>query len=141
MICDCIDALIGCHECPIRSLETWAVEVGGVGDGPMEASMGLADLNHQLIEGLAFVENPADLVDGVPVRRDSPDWSAYPNRLDTPGGCFVKVDEVHEHIPGLPPVDSGLTGSAGPVEVDKGPVHHVVQVGQSGVREGHGVVS
>jgi hypothetical protein len=28
----------------------------------------------------------------------------------------VKIDEVHEHIPGLPPVDSGLTRPARPVE-------------------------
>ena len=82
----------------------------------MEAGVSLADLNHDLVEGLAFVEDPAYFVDGVPVRRDRENRAAYPNRLDAPGGCLVKIDEVHEHIPGLPPVDSGLTRPARPVE-------------------------
>jgi hypothetical protein len=55
------------------------VEVGGVGDGSMEAGVSLADLNHELVEGLAFVEDPAYLVDGVPVRRDREDRAAYPD--------------------------------------------------------------
>ena len=141
VICDCIDALIGCHERSIRALETWAVEVGGVGDCSVEAGVSLADLSHEFVEGLAFVKDPADLVDGVPVGRDRPDGAIYSDGLDAPGGGFVKVDEMHEHVSCLPFVHACLIRPPRPVEIGKGSIHDFVKAGQSRVGGGHEAVS
>jgi hypothetical protein len=126
------------HEFAIGALEAWTVQVGRVGDGSMETGVSLAGLDDEFVERLALVEDATYLVDGVPVRRDSEDRAANSNRLDAPGGGLMKVDEVHEDIPGLPLVNSRATGPARPVEVRKSPVHYVVQAGQGGVRGGHG---
>jgi hypothetical protein len=76
---DRFDPLIARHQRSVGALDAGPVEVGGVVDGSMEAGVSLADLDHELVEGLAFVEDPAYLVDGVPVRRDREDRAAYPD--------------------------------------------------------------
>ncbi len=78
MVRDGFDPLIPCHRLAVRPLQTGTVEVGGVRDRPLQTGMGLADLNQEVIEALSLVENPADLVDRVPIGRDRPEGSAQP---------------------------------------------------------------
>ncbi len=67
MVRDGFDPLIPCHQLAVRSLQAGTVEVGGVGDRPLQTGMGLADLNQEVIKALSLVEDPADLVDRVPI--------------------------------------------------------------------------
>ena len=107
---------------PGRHLARRALEAGLSRSGERRAAceeprMRQPELGQQLVEALVLVQPPAHLVHRVGVRRHRPRRPAEPGRLDAPRGRVVKVDEVHQHLAGLPLVDARGRGAARPGKV------------------------
>src|SRR6266571_1231571 len=94
-------------------------------------------LGQQLVEALVLMEAAADLVHGVGIGWHRPRRSAECDRLNAPRRSVVKVDEVHQHISGLPSIDSRVGRPARPLEIGQGLLHHFVQIGERHFRPRH----
>src|SRR5436190_1034255 len=125
----------------IRGRETvrrTTFEVGRTASGSHEPRVRLAQLRQELVEALVLVEPAAHLVHRVGVGRHRPRRPAEPRRLDAPRGGVVEVDEVHQHVPRLPAIDSSLGRAAWPVEVGQRLPHDFVQIGEQRVLRSRG---
>jgi len=116
--------------------EARPVEIGRAAHGVRQPGVRLAYRLEQLVEGLVLVQTAADLVHGVGVARHRPHRPAEDRGLDAPRGGVVEVEEVHQHVAGLPAIDPRAGRAARALEPGEGVLHHAVEIGEQRVLRG-----
>src|SRR5262245_51557286 len=119
-----------------RAAEARLVEVRRAARRLHEPRVRLPHLGQELVEALVRVQATAHLVDRVGVGRQRPWWAAKRRRLDAPGGRVVEVDEVHQDVARLPPIDPRAGRPASAVEVRERVFDDTIQLGEERVVRG-----